>query len=930
MRLTLLFCFITVSVFCQEYNLEQYSPVDGLPQMRISGIAIDNLGYVWVGTSQNGVAKFDGKDFKSLSVRDGLLSNQVSSVHSWKNSVYIIHPNGVTLYAKNEFHEFHHKNTEPLIDGFVTGKKFYARSSKNLYELNAADSTLVLGSQRNLRPETISMSTTSGDHTVLFYDSVASVYNNDGNLLEVLLPHGFDKKVISTFAFEDKIIVSTGQRAFEFDGNQLRARPDLPSNCLSYNNIDRSFIKYENGNIYSIHATTGRQQLLMRDVIVNQLILDQSGVVWVATEGAGLIRLTAKQYSLQNFRGVSAIEKDNQGNIWVGSYFDGLWKITDFQKPTQITKKVSDVSVLDVLETNGKVLCSHTKGLSLIANDKLSNPFIKEQLYALSAEENGGVWCASSDGLLFYQENLAPKWYRGHEGKPLGRLSFVYHWAGKAVVFGNSNSVYLLRNEVIQICNIPAARNTPVTSVSAYQDSLLLLATAGAGLLVVGDDMKLRASLSTENGLPSNFINSVGVDSNSDVWIGSNLGISKIKFDSLVGIKSISNQPIASGTNSMEAMNDSFCLKGEKLFGLVDGLYRVLEPKSRTLEFPLHFTEIFIGTKKVVGDFSEIRIPGGNDAISISFSKISRELPNSASFSYLLSPRDMEWSRASSANNAVYSGLDPGEYTFLVRAVSSDGTWTRPITISLVITPLFYQTAVFRIMVVALSIALIGLFLYWRIRHKSVQLLQAERQIQESNARIRKEIARDFHDETGNQLSLIINYSSLLKAQKGAQGTDSLVEVIEESAQKLYYGTKDFIWSIDPVNDDVTNLFVHVKDLGEKLFDSTNVIFRASTNVTDSIQLPLGASRQISLIFREALNNAFKHARASNISFSIEQKDAIIEFTLQDDGSGYKQDNVKPGGGLNNMSHRAAKLGAALLIDSVIGKGTTILLRYGH
>src|SRR5690606_3881784 len=127
---------------------------------------------------------------------------------------------------------------------------------------------------------------------------------------------------------------------------------------------------------------------------------------------------------------------------------------------------------------------------------------------------------------------------------------------------------------------------------------------------------------------------------------------------------------------------------------------------------------------------------------------------------------------------------------------------------------------------------------------------------------LRKEIARDFHDEMGNQLTRIINYVSLLKlnSTNGNGSQADLYAKVEDSAKYLYTGTRDFIWSIDPGNDELSKLFLYIRDFGEKLFEEKNINFRAYNEVREKIKLPYGFGREANLIFKEVMTNAFKYA----------------------------------------------------------------------
>jgi signal transduction histidine kinase len=196
---------------------------------------------------------------------------------------------------------------------------------------------------------------------------------------------------------------------------------------------------------------------------------------------------------------------------------------------------------------------------------------------------------------------------------------------------------------------------------------------------------------------------------------------------------------------------------------------------------------------------------------------------------------------------------------------------------------------------------------------------------------LRKEIARDFHDEMGNQLTRIINYVSLLKLNGASNGNGQHLDLyrkVEESAKFLYTGTRDFIWSIDPVNDELSKLFIHIRDFGEKLFEEKNISFRAHDLVKDSVKLPNGYSREANLIFKEAMTNAFKYSKAQNVTLTLRSEGDAYQIEFEDDGVGFKVEDRKTSNGLKNIRERAERIGAQLRIQSEENRGSKITLEF--
>src|SRR6478609_3044400 len=91
----------------QQFTLRQYTAVDGLPQSQVNAIVEDSFGYLWIGTSGGGLARFDGREFKVYSTLDGLFSNVVTSLFiDSKQNIWVVHPRGLTRFDGLTFKKF--------------------------------------------------------------------------------------------------------------------------------------------------------------------------------------------------------------------------------------------------------------------------------------------------------------------------------------------------------------------------------------------------------------------------------------------------------------------------------------------------------------------------------------------------------------------------------------------------------------------------------------------------------------------------------------------------------------------------------------------------------------------------------------------------------------------------------------------------------
>jgi signal transduction histidine kinase len=158
-----------------------------------------------------------------------------------------------------------------------------------------------------------------------------------------------------------------------------------------------------------------------------------------------------------------------------------------------------------------------------------------------------------------------------------------------------------------------------------------------------------------------------------------------------------------------------------------------------------------------------------------------------------------------------------------------------------------------------------------------------------------------------------------------------LVDQIKQNAAALYNGTKDILWALDPKSDNLYETLIHIKEIGIELFQDVPADFKFE-GIEESlhqIKLPMEYSRNITMIFKESLNNVLKHAEANHVILQwmyIDKNE--VRLRLIDDGKGFKCENITKGHGMHNIKARAKRINAELLIVSEEGRGTSVELKF--
>lgn len=91
--------------------------------------------------------------------------------------------------------------------------------------------------------------------------------------------------------------------------------------------------------------------------------------------------------------------------------------------------------------------------------------------------------------------------------------------------------------------------------------------------------------------------------------------------------------------------------------------------------------------------------------------------------------------------------------------------------------------------------------------------------------------------------------------------------------------------------------------------------------------IPMLMKNDIYRIGQEAITNAVRHARAATVNVTLTLSGDAVELDVADDGCGYDKNTYQPGFGITGMKERAHRIGAELLVDSSVGRGTKLSLK---
>ena len=211
--------------------------------------------------------------------------------------------------------------------------------------------------------------------------------------------------------------------------------------------------------------------------------------------------------------------------------------------------------------------------------------------------------------------------------------------------------------------------------------------------------------------------------------------------------------------------------------------------------------------------------------------------------------------------------------------------------------------------------------------YREIRLLT--KHLQKIREEERIHIAREIHDELGQQLTVLKMDASWLN-KKLSGGDDSvkeklkaLLELLDETVNSVRRIASELRPSLLDDLGLVAAMEWHLKDFEKR--SGVRVNFSADEN--DSIfsdEVKTGLFR----ILQESLTNVARHSSAKNVSVNFQKNNGSLILSIEDDGIGFDPNRVtdKKTLGILGMKERSLMMGGDYQITSVPDKGTAVVL----
>lgn len=323
--------------------------------------------------------------------------------------------------------------------------------------------------------------------------------------------------------------------------------------------------------------------------------------------------------------------------------------------------------------------------------------------------------------------------------------------------------------------------NKPVYAIHEDTDRNLWLGTED-GLYRLDSQRKEFTEYTVKDGLPDNVVYGILEDSKHNLWLSTNKGLSKIRKNSIsTKITCINyNQNNWLHCNAFNigayyrAKSDILyfgCNEGIIFFRPSDIAGNNFVPPVTITDFQLFFEPVSISNgkktplSKAISETEKIELRYNQNVLYFEFAALSFIDNKKNEYAYFMEEFDKDWNYIKHKRNATYTNLDPGTYTFKVKAANNDGVWNEEGTsIQIIITPPFYRQTWFYLVCAAGLIFMVVAYVHYRTHEleKNEQIL-----VQKVKERT-EEVIKQKEELEATLENLKITQAQLVQAEKMA------------------------------------------------------------------------------------------------------------------------------------------------------------------
>jgi signal transduction histidine kinase/ligand-binding sensor domain-containing protein/CheY-like chemotaxis protein len=831
------------SANAQRSIFTNFSLDEGLVQSSVLSIFQDSNANIWFGT-QGGLSKYNGRTFKTYDTRHGLADNHISSIlqdskkrywfgHRYKG-ISLMYNNQISIISLTD-------NRITVIKEDMSGNIWFGTEENGIYILPSGKSekienfihlqsdTADYPSQVNdiifLKNNTALVGAGNGMFLIEFYrnqvtkvthtksitpnNEIFSIAIDNQGDLWFMGESGISKAGINDFPEMKEIEVYNFEK---------------PLNIIFLNNIvvdkentvwgttQNGIFSFKNGKFKYFSSKTGfpKQEIY-------KALVDREGNVWFGTLNNGAYRYSGDRFTIVDKQTglsdnmITSITEDQAGNMWISTQ-NGLNRYNGDNYKVYTTNDGLPINQVDMLFTDSKgYLWIGFFGGGLIQLDPKTDRMrhftekdglITTSVISIAEDKNGDIWFATLGigvSKYSYPKDGKPEkieTFTEKDGLCSNNLWTIHSDNSGNIWFGSDNfgltkydgEKFTTYNEKDGLTDLS------VGAICNDKYNNIWIASIGSGIFKFdGNEFK---NYSINEGLSSDNPFSIICDDNGYVWVGTNTGVDR--FDPVN--ESFKHYGKSDGFLGIENNQNAVCKTkdGKIWFGTINGVVildpskdftNIIPPVISLENIQLYNSRFDYGKYAKTIDLNtflpvDLRLPYNKNHLTFNFIGISLIAPEKVRYQYMLENFDDNWNPPTTATQATYTNIPPGDYTFKVKACNNDDIWSEnAMAISFTVLPPFWMTWWFISIAILFVITIIYSAYWFRVRTIRIKNIELERLVDEKTGEIKKEIIErkkaqekaeeadrlktaflaNMSHEIRTPLNAIIGFSELLK-----------------------------------------------------------------------------------------------------------------------------------------------------------------------
>jgi len=926
-----------------------------------------------------GLSVFDGARFTNYDLQSGLANNLVNDVIEISPDSILVATNSPMLntLVRGKIDVF------PVVDSFYPVTNTFLKSKDGHLYTAADDGLFVYNHNRFIRlPLFDAQGKDIGSNLdeIKEWDHFIFLKSWNGNQPEKLILYDRISQTVTDINYSHPILTLSINASNEVwvsfnEGIQMLEPVALSQGLIRFKDVYSPYFLSHQKNSYILFSENldlwiyGSDQIALispdgttKTIRANQgynfggpynLFIDREGILWIVTDGNGVIKLTGMDVIEMNeiIPGgeLSATCIRQQGDTtWLFNKLDNSFYRINGDQTTTFRLKGKGHQVGNIFISGKSLHYIEQDNLYFVPDKDLATSYLNplplfpkgNKGFALGnaiKDKNGAlILNVIEDDLNFYmlvflQNKMVMRYPLSYSVDQFAMDSQGQIWAPT-----RDNHLLVLSthpetpNEYLRLEHDYAKNIKGFEPRSFIMDTAdnIWIGTRHNGVYYLkqnGDELQLISQFSTKEGMTDNFIYWMYCDLENNIWAGTQTGLDKIFLKD--GQYVIDN--VTKSKNIFKRIYKMVNANDNELWAMCyDGtILRVTDSQSSFPPVSPTLLLTSLSVNNVAIETMNTSFPYDQNNFIIQVAAPSFQDEKSILYSYRLTGSgNTNWSEPSNNADFNFINLAPGNYQLTIRADFPAALYpSQNLNYSFGIMPPYWRTLWFRILI-GLSI----IFLFSLIaRYFSLRRLERQRIILESKQAMEKErtrIATDMHDDLGAGLTRIKFLSETIGIKKQLhQPVEEEIQNIRAHAHDMIDKMGEIVWALNEKNDSLSDLLAYTREYAVEYL-SENGLKNVVTIPDDFPTLSVSGEfrRNVYLSVKEALHNIIKHARANEVLIDFIITTSLV-IRIQDDGIGFDTTNIRPySNGLVNMKKRMSDIGGNIAIEH--NKGTIIIL----